>query len=422
MSSINLVPTIKDILGGGGGGGSDSDSDSDSGDICYLEKFREFYVGNIALIYYKPGISNCGYNKQSYLKEMMIINEKSKGIPGSEYSSRSSSYHSRGPGSFSDHPVIPLDQEEQEQLEEQESLEEPLEEPSDYIKEKARSISRGIVNDGRNTDFANSLFQMLSYIPEWYVLLEHSKHEYMTILKKLYDEIKKSDRKPINFDGVFECLKQILPKYSENSRDDPIKILKKILRDHKQFKIFNIKKKETFTCVHGDVLNAKPDDMINESVISILNVPTIKGKTISELVTINSEMQLVKDVAKKQCKKNSVSNDGFGPYRRNYEYDFSDTLYLIIYLKRGRYISEAQKHKISLCYNLNIQGTNFILEGYIIKEEPKDHYRYFKFENEKKYIYHDDKIVLPRSGNFNEHEYQIQVTILLYKKSLEKIL
>jgi hypothetical protein len=62
--------------------------------------------------------------------------------------------------------------------------------------------------------------------------------------KKLYDEIKKSDRNPISSENVVECLKQVLLGYSENSRHDPIEILKKILSDHKQFKIFNIKKKK----------------------------------------------------------------------------------------------------------------------------------------------------------------------------------
>jgi hypothetical protein len=447
MTSINLVPTIKDILGGGSHDGSYDVSNSGSSasshdgsydgshygshdgshysDICHLEKFREYYVDNIAIMYYKPGISNCGYNKQTYLKERLSTGEKSNGISASGSSSGSSSRSSSGSSSrsssgyFKGHSIVPLDHKE-EPLEE--PLELPLEEPSDDIKKKAMSMSRAI-NGDKNTDFANSLFQMLSYIPEWYVLLEHSKHEYMKILKKLYDEIKKSDRNPISSENVVECLKQVLLGYSENSRHDPIEILKKILSDHKQFKIFNIKKKETFTCTHGRI-NPILDDMINESIITILNVPTIKGKgngeyySISELVTINSEMQLVKDGAKKQCKKdNSEFNYGFGPYRRNYEYDFSDTLYLIIYLKRGKYPSET--HKISLCYNLNIQGTNFILEGYIIKEEPKDHYRYFKLNNEDEQLYHDEKTVYPRKEKHNQHVYQTQATILLYKKSLK---
>jgi hypothetical protein len=54
MISINLVPTIRNILGGG-----DSSDDSSDDDICYLEKIIEHHVGNTAILYYKPGIFRC---------------------------------------------------------------------------------------------------------------------------------------------------------------------------------------------------------------------------------------------------------------------------------------------------------------------------------------------------------------------------
>jgi hypothetical protein len=348
MISINLVPTIKDILGGG-------DSDSDSGDICYLEKFREYYVGNTAIMYYKPGISKCGYNKQTYLKDRMITSKKFMSISddsaighssdhSSGLSTGHSSYHSVSvPVNQLDHLIsstkplghsvhsVHSDSDQSvvhsssglpvEQLELVHSISSlnpsaisssqtgisskpsdsvhstsgfPVEQlihdsyttpsvhssvdlldkhnpsvhssvdlldkyvpsvhssvdsnpsvhssvhsnpfarrssdlyvdhraasgyidlpldssvdsslddsPLDDSPSNANLKSRGILNVG-NTCFANALFQMLSYIPEWYTLLNTSEVYYMKLLKKLFKVIKdKQNKDPVKFNMIF---------------------------------------------------------------------------------------------------------------------------------------------------------------------------------------------------------------------------
>jgi hypothetical protein len=480
MTSIYFVPTIKDILGGGDsdvdrGVGSDDDRgvDSDDGDICYLEKFREYYVDNIAIMYYKPGIFNCEYNKQTYLKDRMIISENSNGIFDDYASSHSRgrvshiSGHSRSnsSGFFSEHSG------HEEPLEE--PLEEQLEKPSPAIIEKAKSASIGIANRGRNTCFINSLFQMLSYIPEWYVLLSHSRIQpYMKELKNnLYDLIKdKSTRRSISLQNVFRYLKDIYPRYVQQSQDDPATYLYYILDHHIQFKkIFNIQKKEIFKCTHGSVINANNSDMIVESVIPSIQITTINDKSISELVKIDSNMQLVDNAKKEQCKRSesSAPNNGYGPFSREYKYTFTDTLYLIICLMRGMtpnemyerdlelalesnfgddyktqdqqdqqkiqdfinnfrdgYINveraEITTYNINLDYHLNIQETNFTLEGFIVKSGTSDtgHYIYIKILDEHgNYRIHDDERVNKGDGSYNSVEdYRRYATLLLYKK------
>ena len=73
MNFINLVPTIRDILGGGGDSGGGDSGDSSGDDICYLEKIIEHHVGNTAILYYKPGIFRCRYNKQKYFNILLGI-------------------------------------------------------------------------------------------------------------------------------------------------------------------------------------------------------------------------------------------------------------------------------------------------------------------------------------------------------------
>jgi hypothetical protein len=313
---------------------------------------------------------------------------------------------------------------------------------------------------------------MLSYIPEWYVLLSHSRIQpYMKELKNnLYDLIKdKSTRRSISLQNVFRYLKDIYPRYVQQSQDDPATYLYYILDHHIQFKkIFNIQKKEIFKCTHGSVINANNSDMIVESVIPSIQITTINDKSISELVKIDSNMQLVDNAKKEQCKRSESSalNNGYGPFSREYKYTFTDTLYLIICLMRGmtpnemyeRDLEQALKsefgddyktqdqqdqqiqdfinnfrkgyinvkraeittYNINLDYHLNIQETNFTLEGFIVKSGTSDagHYIYIKILDEHgNYIIHDDERVNKGDGSYNSVEdYRRYATLLLYKK------
>ena len=90
MNSINLIPTVRDILGGGNSDVKD-DKDVEVNDICYLEKFGNYYVGDTAIFYYKPGIYKCEYNLQTYLKEKMRTGKGSVDISASGPSSGSPS-------------------------------------------------------------------------------------------------------------------------------------------------------------------------------------------------------------------------------------------------------------------------------------------------------------------------------------------
>ena len=76
MNSISLVPTVRDILGGGD---SDSDSDSDRGDICNVKPINFTTRGNVMIIYYIRGAVECEY-KHKYLETMMKINGVSSSV------------------------------------------------------------------------------------------------------------------------------------------------------------------------------------------------------------------------------------------------------------------------------------------------------------------------------------------------------
>jgi hypothetical protein len=99
-------------------------------------------------------------------------------------------------------------------------------------------------------------------------------------------------------------------------------------------------------------------------------------------------------------------------------------MYLIILLKRyginpntGEFIMVT--NKIDLDYELNIQGTDFILEGFILKDGGKDggHYTYIKIIDRANYYVHDDSRVYLVLGDYNTNDYyKTNATILLYKK------
>ena len=86
MNSINLISTVRDILGGG-----DDDDSYEINDICYLEKFSDYHNSNTGIFYYTPGIFRCGYDRQTYLKERMETGKGSVDISASGPSSGSPS-------------------------------------------------------------------------------------------------------------------------------------------------------------------------------------------------------------------------------------------------------------------------------------------------------------------------------------------
>jgi hypothetical protein len=479
MTSINLVPTIRNILGGG------SNSGDEVNDICNLDNFIEHYAGNTTILYYKPGIFRCGYNKQKY-KDKLKTSEKSPGISDrytkdpisgtsksifnftsdslgfSSTGSSSSPYGSSGfysytgsSGSSGPLAIIPA----------------PLKEPSEEIRENAKLKSRGIINEDKNTCFANSLFQMLSYIPEWYVLLESSIYDYMKQLKQLFGLIKdQTDSSPIQF-NMTECLKKTLGqdigdgKIIESS-GDPIILLMKILEHHEQFKIFNLKEETEIICRYNKIGD-------NKNLVHTLNMLwllTYPRRSITYLVekksneTINETTPTELAVS---CEKQSGSKNGPGPYIKKHTYDFSETVYLIICLQRStdffseykkelatrfkekykkeyadeytqeyaiKYATELktefeQKYKqdtkyddIILDYELTIQGIKFILEGFISRQIGTDgeYYVYVKILDEKHHIVHRDKTVydIPDDYSIND-SYRTRAILLLYKKLLK---
>jgi hypothetical protein len=397
MTSFKLVPKIRDILdyyGNNRDRDSDDDIDDDIDDIRYLEKIvKNYYVDSAGILYYKPDIFRYvnGYNNQTYLQDRF-------GNSGKTLSSTII-------------PKLSVDN-----------------------RQKARLKSRGIVNMG-DTCFANSLFQMLSYIPEWYVLLDNSDVEYMKELKILYDQIKDKSliSTPIKFNNMIKCLKKIYDGYEESKQDDPKEFLMKILDDHKQFKIFDLIEETIIECTYGERIVEK--NTINTSKMLLFN--TVDNSSVLELVTNNKETVTDPDQYLKRCKKNE-SDIGPGPFTITYKYNFLDTMYLIILLKRSGvsiipyfdgkgmkhiYKTYMTKHDIFLDYNLNIQETKFTLEGFIVKTGDKNngHYIYVKILEENKYIVHDDdKPVYEKNDNHNtDSNYRRGATILLYKKSLK---
>jgi hypothetical protein len=385
MTSFKLVPKIRDILdcyGNNRDSYSDDDIDDDIDDLHYLEKIvKNYYVDNTGILYYKPGIFRYVNGSSEKTLSSTII------------------------------PKLSVDN-----------------------KQKATLKSRGIENPTGTTCFANSLFQMLSYIPEWYVLLDNSDVEYMKELKILYDQIKDKSliSTPIKFNNMIKCLKKIYNGYEELEQDDPKEFLMKILDDHKQFKIFDLIEETIIECTHGERNVEK--NTINTSKMLLFN--TVDNSSVSELVTNNKETITDSEQYLNRCKK-ARSDIGPGPFTITYKYDFSDTTYLIILLKRsgvsivpyfdGKEMKHIYKtymtnHDIFLDYNLNIQETKFTLEGFIVKTGDKNngHYIYVKIVEHNKNIVHDDKSVYEKNDNHNTNSnYRRGATILLYKKSLK---
>jgi hypothetical protein len=385
MTSFKLVPKIRDILdcyGNNRDSYSDDDINDDIDDIRYLEKIvKNYYVDNTGILYYKPGIFRYVNGSSEKTLSSTII------------------------------PKLSVDN-----------------------KQKATLKSRGIENPTGTTCFANSLFQMLSYIPEWYVLLDNSDVKYMKELKILYDQIKDKSliSTPIKFNNMIKCLKKIYDGYEELEQDDPKEFLMKILDDHKQFKIFDLIEETIIECTYGERNVEK--NTINTSKMLLFN--TVDNSSVSELVTNNKETIADSEQYLKRCKK-ARSDIGPGPFTITYKYDFSDTTYLIILLKRsgvsimpyfdGKEMKHIYKtymtnHDIFLDYHLNIQETKFTLEGFIVKTGDKNngHYIYVKILEHNKNIIHDDKSVYEKNDNHNTNSnYRRGATILLYKKSLK---
>jgi hypothetical protein len=256
----------------------------------------------------------------------------------------------------------------------------------------------------------------------------------------------------------------MLKEYENGAQDDFTLILYKIIADHEGFTIFNIIDNFTIECKYKQLIN---DDYI-PSLQPILFLETREDTTLSLLVEKNNREQIVGGTSNR-CSKSADSFEDNGPYITIHNFSFPETVYLIIYLKRfddngevykqlldikiteelkAKYGEDYMDHfesaetkkfievitkkfaknfktrmthyNIQLDYKLNINGTNFILEGIIVKsgEINGGHYIYVKILSESKYRVHDDeKYPVDKNGNYNlNHSYRKQALLLLYKK------
>lgn len=468
MTSINLVPTIRDILGGGS---SDSDSD-DFSDICYLEKFIEHHVGNTAILYYKPGIFRCRYNKETYLKDRMIKSEKStKGISTRVHSVTPPVRSSTGLVKHSDSPVEELKHTFTEITKEiisdniygqpysvqdaDEMIRNMISHwnkqysnvyddsdiaiiyntlKGDFFSNKSYSDfskkpSRGIPNEG-NTCYANSLFQMLSNVPEWYSYLDKSitinlfkkinQRSNLSSMSGMYkDKIKGNGTDRLGTGNILtQCFlnmrKEII---SLGKQEDVHEFYMTIVNDDNLQTFFWYINRVFIMCKNGKNKSKKDEIQVCLTLHFFENCDTI-----SKLLIENFNIEEVTEESshKEGCGIDDLSR---GPF-----YKFTEVKipifnkYLFIQLSRFANLGlgyEKITDEIIIDYDITIDNNKFVLDGFIVhigKTPRSGHYTYVKVNDDRSCICYDDATVNSPIPDYNISKYREGVYCLLYRK------
>ena len=493
MNSINLIPTVRDILGGG-----NSDDSGEINDICYLEKFIEHYNSNTAIFYYTPGIVRCGYDRQTYLKEKMGIGKGSVDIPASGHrdpasgsssgaasgssrgpasghrdsasgsSSGAASGSSRGPASGHRDPAKSSSRGPASDPAKSSSRgpaigsaigsasgsvigsdsgpasghnsDVILYTPSTKHIEKAQKKSRGIYNPSCLC-YANALFQMLSYIPEWYTYLDSEQTTHLEALKPLYNIIKQKIEDPIrktdiNTDLILSSINEFYRGYS--TQEDTSQFFD-IITQLNPITFFETVEKSTRACLDDTNKIIK-----SEKQYRLMLEITNDNNSIFELIQNYCKEEINND-HKEYREGCGTDGKSVGPFKKKIDiYIPSYNKYLFIQLKRFKTTSDLDEHgniifemvkgiktaknykqiKIetaisNIDYKITIDNQEFILDGFIFHSGDIDrggHYYYIKVHDNSYTIHNDTSVIGPLTGSYNTYENQKGAYCLLYKK------